>query len=71
MALTVTAIKAAKPKAKPYKLADEKGLSLIVSPSGGMLWRWKYRVDGIGADGQPKRIEKMLALGAYPASSRL
>lgn len=66
MALTVTAIKAAKPKAKPYKLADEKGLSLIVSPSGGMLWRWKYRVDGIGADGQPKRIEKMLALGAYP-----
>lgn len=66
MALTVTAIKAAKPKAKPYKLADEKGLSLIVSPSGGMLWRWKYRVDGIGADGQPKRIEKVLALGAYP-----
>lgn len=55
MALTVTAIKAAKPKAKPYKLADEKGLSLIVSPSGGMLWRWKYRVDGIGADGQPRR----------------
>lgn len=66
MALTVTAIKAAKPKAKPYKLADEKGLSLIVSPSGGMLWRWKYRVDGIGADGQPKRVEKVLALGAYP-----
>lgn len=66
MALTVTAIKSAKPKAKPYKMADEKGLSLVVSPSGGMLWRWKYRVDGIGADGQPKRIEKVLALGAYP-----
>ncbi len=66
MALTVTAIKNAKPKAKPYKMADEKGLSLIVSPSGGMLWRWKYRVDGIGTDGQPKRIEKVLALGAYP-----
>lgn len=66
MALTVTAIKNAKPKAKPYKLADERGLFLAIAPSGGMLWRWKYRVDGIGADGTPKRIEKLLALGSYP-----
>jgi len=33
MALTDTAIKNAKPKAKPYKLADEKGLHLLVHPS--------------------------------------
>ncbi|WP_447726636.1 tyrosine-type recombinase/integrase [Sphingomonas koreensis] len=69
MALTATALKNAKPKAKPYKLADEKGLFVTVSPSGGMLWRWKYRVDGVGADGQPKRIEKLLSLGGYPEVS--
>jgi Arm DNA-binding domain len=69
MALTATALKNAKPKAKPYKLADEKGLFVIVSPSGGMLWRWKYRVDGVGQDGEPKRIEKLLALGTYPEVS--
>ncbi|MCC7394952.1 MAG: integrase arm-type DNA-binding domain-containing protein [Sphingomonadaceae bacterium] len=66
MALTATAIRNAKPKAKPYKLADEKGLYLEVRPAGGMLWRWKYRVDGVGPDGLPKRIEKLLALGGYP-----
>lgn len=69
MALTATALKNAKPRAKPYKLADEKGLFVIVSPSGGVLWRWKYRVDGVGENGQPKRIEKLLALGTYPEVS--
>ncbi|HEU4959031.1 MAG TPA: Arm DNA-binding domain-containing protein [Sphingomonas sp.] len=52
-----------KPKAKPYKLADEKGLFLLVQPSGGMLWRMKYRVDGRDEAGNPKRVEKKLALG--------
>lgn len=66
MALTATAIKNAKPKATAYKLSDERGLFLTIVPSGGMLWRWKYRVDGVGKDGQPKRVEKLLALGAYP-----
>ena len=37
--LTVTAINNAKPKDKPYKLADEKGLYLLVQNSGGKLWR--------------------------------
>ncbi len=69
MALTDTAIRRAKPKAKPYKLADEKGLYLLVSPSGGLLWRLKYRVNGVDADGQPKRVEKLLALGSYPEVS--
>ena len=45
MALTNTAIRNAKPTTKPYKLADEKGLFLLVQPSGGMLWRFKFRVD--------------------------
>lgn len=66
MALTDTAIRNAKPKAKPYKLADEKGLFLLVQPSGGKLWRFKFRVDGRDENGQPKRIEKKVALGTYP-----
>lgn len=47
----------AKPRAKPYKLADERGLYLFVQPSGAKLWRFDYRYEG-------KR--KTLALGAYP-----
>jgi integrase len=55
--LTETAIKAAKPQEKPYKLFDERGLFLLVTPQGGRLWRLKYRYAG---------AEKLLALGAYP-----
>lgn len=69
MALSNTTIRNAKPKAKPYKLADEKGLFLLVQPSGGMLWRMKYRVDGCDADGTPKRVEKKLGFGTYPEVS--
>lgn len=45
MALTDTTIRNAKPQAKPYKLTDEKGLFLLVQPSGGKLWRFKFRTD--------------------------
>jgi hypothetical protein len=38
--LTATAVKQAKPKDKPYKLAD--GLYLHVKPNG-KYWRYKYR----------------------------
>nr|WP_233497561.1 integrase arm-type DNA-binding domain-containing protein [Novosphingobium sp. MD-1] len=31
-----------------------------------MLWRMKYRVDGTGAEVNPKRVEKKLGLGMYP-----
>jgi len=55
--LTVTAINQAKPKDKPYKLADEKGLYLLIQASGSKLWRFDYRFES-------KR--KTLALGAYP-----
>lgn len=66
MSLSITALRNAKPRAKPYKLADEKGLFLLVQPSGGMLWRFKYRADGRDAAGNPKRVEKKLGLGTYP-----
>jgi integrase len=55
--LTDKEIQSAKPKAKPYRLADGDGLYLEVSPSGGKLWRLRYRID---------TKEKMLALGRYP-----
>jgi hypothetical protein len=60
MALTDIAIRSAKPRAKPYKLGDTLGLFLLVQPTGGKLWRLKYRVDG---------REKKLGIGTYPEIS--
>jgi hypothetical protein len=58
--LTDTVIRAAKPAEKPRKLFDEKGLYLVVMPSGGRLWRFKYRFPS----GGPHRKERLLALGS-------
>ncbi len=58
--LTNTAVLNAKPRAKPYKMADGEGLFLFVTPAGGKLWRMKYRFGG---------KEKLLSFGAYPAVS--
>ncbi len=69
MSLVITQLRNAKPATKPYKMADEKGLFLLVQPSGGMLWRFKYRIDGHDDDGRPKRVEKKLGLGTYPEVS--
>ncbi len=60
MALSDTAIKSAKPSEKQVKLSDEKGLFLLVAPSGGKWWRFKYRIGG---------KEKLLSLGTYPEVS--
>ena len=60
MALSNTQIQKAKPDTKNYRLYDEKGLYIEVTPAGGKLWRLKYRFGG---------KEKRLALGAYPAIS--
>ena len=57
MPLTDTAVRNAKPGAKPAKLFDERGLFLIVTPAGGKWWRLKYRFDN---------KEKLLSLGVYP-----
>jgi integrase len=55
--LTDTQIRKAKPEEKAYKMPDGKALFLFVTPSGGKLWRWKYRFDG---------TEKLMTLGQYP-----
>lgn len=55
-ALNDVAIRKAKPQAKPYKLADGRGMYLLVT-AAGKYWRLDYRMDA-------KR--KTLALGRYP-----
>ena len=44
--LTDTKIRQAKPATKPYKLFDDRGLFLIVTPNGGKWWRLKFRLAG-------------------------
>ncbi|MXO65304.1 tyrosine-type recombinase/integrase [Altericroceibacterium endophyticum] len=60
MAINDTLIRAAKPREKDWKLADEKGLYLLVTAKGSKLWRVKFRING---------KEKKLSLGAYPEIS--
>src|SRR5215475_11368370 len=55
--LTDNAVRGAKPREKPYKLFDERGLFLIVTATGARWWRLKYRVGG---------KDKLLSLGVYP-----
>lgn len=57
-------IKAAKPAAADYKLADAEQLYLFVSKAGGKHWRMNYTY-GRNAAGKPS--QKTLALGSYPA----
>lgn len=53
-------VKAAKPRSKPYKMSDGSSLLLLVTPSGGKLWRWNYVYDG---------KQKSMAFGAWPMVS--
>jgi integrase len=55
--LNDTRVRTVKSREKAFKLSDERGLFLLVTPTGGRLWRLKYRVAG---------REKLISLGAYP-----
>jgi len=44
VALTDVAVRNARPGPKPYKMGGSHGLFLLVQPTGGKLWRFKYRV---------------------------
>lgn len=46
-----------KSAAKVFKLYDSEGLFLLATPSGGKLWRMRFKFDG---------KDKLLTLGAYP-----
>ena len=58
LTLTDMQVRTAKPQEKERKLFDGGGLFLLVTPSGGKLWKLKYRHEG---------KERKLSLGAYPA----
>lgn len=55
--LTNAAVKAARPRAAAYKLADAGGLHLYVAPTGLRSWRWRFRLAG---------KEQLLTIGAFP-----
>lgn len=55
--LTNTEVLKAKPRDKEYRMADGRGLYLAVTPTGGKLWRYKYRFLG---------KEKLMSFGQYP-----
>ncbi len=50
-------VRTVKPTKKPKKLYDGGGLFLLVTPSGGKLWNFKYRFEG---------KERKVAFGQYP-----
>jgi integrase len=58
--LTDAKVRKAKPRPKAYKIFDANRLFLMITPSGGKLWRWNYEYDG---------KNKTMALGAYPLVS--
>ena len=58
MALSDTKLKNLKAKAKPYQLADGRGLFIGVNPGGKKTWRLRYRLND--------RQEKV-TLGEYPS----
>jgi integrase len=55
--LTAAKIAHIPPKEKPYKVKDDHGLYLLVTPSRGRLWRYRYRFASKVKD---------LAIGTFP-----
>ncbi|AZO16564.1 DUF4102 domain-containing protein [Mesorhizobium sp. M2A.F.Ca.ET.043.05.1.1] len=62
MSLSDFACKNAKPKDKPYRLADGDGLYLVVQKGGSKLWQLRYRY---------LQKENILSFGKYPLVSLL
>jgi integrase len=58
--LSETKVRNAKPQKNDYKLFDGGGLYLLVAPSGGKYWHFKYRFNG---------KEKRISFGPYPEVS--
>lgn len=57
VALTDTKVRSVKSREKSFKIADGKGLFLVVKPNGSKYWRFRYQFGG---------KEKLLAIGIYP-----
>ena len=57
--LTDAGIKALKPKDNLYKVADRDGMYVVVNPSGAVVFRYDYRLNG---------RRETLTLGRYGAA---
>ncbi len=55
--LTDARIRSLKPREKPYKVYDTRGLYLLIYSDGRRGWRFRYRYGG---------REKLLSMGSYP-----
>jgi Arm DNA-binding domain len=44
--LTDAALRNIRPKSKSYKLTDRDGLYLLISPKGGIAFKYDYRFNG-------------------------
>lgn len=55
--LTARKVETAAPQARPYSLKDGGSLFLHVTPQGGKLWRFRYRLGNAG---------QVFAIGRYP-----
>ena len=58
--LTDAQVRKIKPLEKKVKYSDEKGMFLEVTPSGGMHWRMKFRING---------KENIFSIGTYPETT--
>ncbi len=58
--LTDAQVRKIKPLEKKTKYADEKSMYLEVTPSGGMHWRMKFRLNG---------KENIFSIGTYPETT--
>lgn len=57
MALTIKEIESALPKAEAWKLADERGLYLLIAPNGSKRWHLRYSFQG---------QKKIITFGPFP-----
>jgi hypothetical protein len=76
--LTDSKLKALKPKAKIYKVADRDGIYVTVSPTGGISFRLDYRLNGrresltlgrYGSDGTTLVRARELAMASLTLSA--
>ncbi len=58
--LSDSRIRKLKAKEKDYKVADGRGLFMMVKKSGSKMWRFRYMFEG---------MEKLISLGLYPEIS--
>lgn len=60
MPLSVKEIENAQPRAEPWKLVDDRGLYLLISPNGSKRWQLRYSIRG---------VKKKMSFGPFPEIS--